>query len=136
MKMLKRFTPLVLVLFLSSCAATNLWKEADTPEQKYWVTLHTFNVYDEAALYLALNINTPAAVRLNLKRTRMFAKTALVLADEAYQILQGARLELDANPDVTNLDKFSAALNSFNRRAESAFGKIDSLIDLVDKIQE
>jgi hypothetical protein len=129
-------TPFFCLFVLAGCASADLLREAETPEQKYWASLHIFDVYDQAALEVAQDINTPVTVKQTLKRSRNVAKQALLVADEAYKILQEARASLDAVPDETNLDKVNAALVAFNRNAQRAFHQVNAFKSAVDDFQE
>lgn len=134
--MKRLIAPFFIVLLTISCASTELLQEAETPEQKYWAALHIFDAYDEAALNIAKDPNTPVSVRLGLKNARNVAKEALVLADIAYNVLQDAKDDLDNSPDQTNLDKINSALNQFNISAERAFAQISKFKHAVDQFQE
>ena len=134
--MIKLLTPFFVVFFVAGCASADLLREAETPEQKYWAALQIFDVYDEAALHLVQDPNTPVTIKQGLKRARNVAKQALILADEAYNIMQAARMTLEQITDETNLDKFNAALQAFNSRSEQAFIKVDSFARSVDDFQE
>ncbi len=128
--------PVFAAFFVVGCATADLIREAETPEQKYWVALNVFDVYDAAALSLAQDPATPVAVQQILKKARGVAKAALVLADEAYNAVQSARMQLDLNPDATNLDILTVAVQTFNDRAGNAFIKVRSFRDTVDDFQE
>ena len=133
--MRKLLTPFFDLFFVAGCASADLLREAETPEQKYWAALSIFDVYDAAALGLAQDPATPVAVQQILKKARGVARAALVLADEAYNIVQATRLQLDLNYDATNLATFTVALANFNERAENAFIKVRAFRDTVDDFQ-
>ena len=134
--MRKLLTPFFVLFLVTGCMSAQILSEADTPEQKYWAALSIFDVYDAAALGLAQDPATPVSVQQTLKKARAVAKAALILADEGYKAVQSARRQLDLNPDATNLDVLTAALQSFNYYAENAFTKVRDFRDTVDDFQE
>ena len=134
--MRKLLTPFFVLFLITGCASAQIFSEAETPEQKYWAALSIFDTYDAAALELAQDPATPVAVQQTLKKARGVAKAALVLADEAYNAVQSARMRLDLNPDATNLDILTASLQAFNDRASGAFIKVKAFRDTVDNFQE
>jgi len=134
--MRKLLTPFFVLFFVTGCMSTQIFQEAETPEQRYWAALSIFDVYDEAALGLAQDPATPVEVQQVLKKARGVAKAALVLADEAYNIVQGARMQLDLTPDENSLDTLTAVLQTFNDRASGAFIKVKAFRDTVDDFQE
>ena len=134
--MRKLLTPFFVLFLVTGCMSTQILSEAETPEQKYWAALSIFDVYDAAALSLAQDPATPVAVQQILKKARGVAKAALVLADEAYNIVQSARMQLDLTPNETSLDTLTAALQAFNDRASGAFIKVRAFRDTVDDFQE
>ena len=134
--MRKLLTPIFVLFFTFGCASADLLREAETPEQKYWAALSIFDTYDEAALGLAQDPATPVSAQQILKKSRGVAKAALVLADEGYNAVQAARMQLDLMPDATNLDALTVAVQVFNGRAENAFVKVRSFRDTVDDFQE
>ena len=134
--MRKLLTPFFVLFFVAGCASAQIFSEAETPEQKYWAALSIFDTYDAAALELAQDLATPVVVQQTLKKARAVAKAALVLANEAYNAVQSARMRLDLNPDATSLDILTVAVQTFNSRAENAFIKVRTFRDTVDNFQE
>ena len=134
--MRKLLTPFFVLFLVTGCMSTQILSEAETPEQKYWAALSIFDVYDASALSLAQDPATPVSVQQTLKKVRAVAKAALVLADEGYNAVQSARMQLDLNPDATSLDVLTVALQAFNDRAENAFIKVRAFRDTVDDFQE
>jgi hypothetical protein len=133
---MKLLTPLFCLFILAGCASADLLREAETPEQKYWAALHIFDTYDQAALDIALDSNTPVIVKQSLKRARNVAKEALKTADVAFSILQEARASLKGSPDQTNLDAVNSALRHFNLNSERAFAQVSRFKNAVDDFQQ
>jgi len=134
--MRKLLTPFFVLFLTAGCMSTQIFEEAETPEQRYWAALSIFDVYDAAALSLAQDPATPVAVQQVLKKARGVAKAALVLADEAYNVVQSARMQLDLIQDANTLATLTVALANFNERAGNAFIKVKSFRDTVDDFQE
>ncbi len=134
--MRKLLTPFFVLFLVTGCMSTQILSEAETPEQKYWAALSIFDVYDAAALGLAQDPATPVAVQQTLKKARNVAKATLVLADEAYNAMQSARMQLDLTPDESSLDALTVWIQVFNNRAENAFIKVRDFRDTVDNFQE
>jgi hypothetical protein len=134
--MRKLLTPFFVVFLMAGCASGELLKEAETPEQKYWAALNIFDAYDEAALTIAQDPNTPVTIKQTLKRARSVAKEALELANISYDILQDARIDLANIPNESNLDKLSSALRHFNFNSERAFDQVNAFKYAIDNIQE
>ncbi len=134
---MNRYIPvcaLLLVFTLGACSTVDLYQEAETPEQQYYVTLNVFNEYDRAALEIAQNPNTPTVVRDSLKKARTVAKEALVLADVAYGVLQDARAALRDVPNQTAFDEVAAAATAFQNRMGDAFAKVNNLKNAVEEL--
>lgn len=127
--------PVLLVLLLGGCAATQLVKDtAETPAQKHYAVLEIFRTYDNTALQIAQNPTTPSSVAKNLKRVRMVARAALDVMEEAYQQYNVAKQVLDTNPTNTALEDAQIRLEIFNERRDMAFDKVDALKNAVDAL--
>lgn len=125
---------LVLAFITAGCAGTDLIAEAETTEQRYFAVLSVFDEYDQAALNIAQDPDTPESVVKALKRTRGVAKAALDLASTAFETYIAADAALEANPDPDALDKTLAASQAFSERVQVAIDQINALRDAVNAI--
>lgn len=125
---------LVLAVFTAGCAGTDLIAEAETTEQRYFAVLSVFDEYDQAALNIAQDPDTPESVVKGLKRARGVAKAALDLATTAFETYTATQAALEGNPDPDSLDKALAASQAFSERVQVAIDQINALRDAVDAI--
>ncbi len=127
-----RTVPVILFLFVAACATFNPFEAAVTLEQKAFASYGTFVSYQETAVGLMSSPNVPDNVKAIIQRIDGIAKPAADLMQAAAVKVIQVRLELEATPDATTLDKLNIAIAALNEAYNDAGPKIDALRLAID----
>ncbi len=130
----KLLSALVLVVFVSGCAALGLIKDAETPEQRYHAVLVTFNEYDMAGLEIAQKAETPADIAIGLKKTRGVAKAFLSMANVSFVSWKAAKANLGENPSEDSLNNVLVLFSEFSNRLDAAIDAVEEFVDSVKAV--